>query len=249
MTWCVIQPAIPSTKALLQVDARFARVDDIETLRRLNGIESWLVFGGSWGSTLGLAYAVQHPARVSALVLWGVTTTTKDEVDWMTWSMGEIYPEAFAQLCALVPDLKRGDNLPSAYSRLLMSADTDLQDRAARSWCAWEERLATLSGLPGPSARYADPSFRLGFARLVTHFFGNHAFLPPEGISGHLDTFADVPAVFVRGRLDIASPLGVIWRLAQQLPRANLHVVEHEDHGGADTTDELLVQATNHFAA
>jgi proline iminopeptidase len=224
-------------------------IDDIETLRRLHGIESWLVLGGSWGSTLALAYAVQHPACVSELVLWGVTTTTQHEVDWMTWSMGEIYPEAFAQLRALVPDLDPGDNLPAAYHRLLMGADTGLQDRAARSWCAWEERLTTLSGPPKPIARYADPSFRLGFARLVTHFFANHAFLPPEGISGRLDTLTDIPAVFVRGRLDIASPLGVIWRLTQQLPHATLHVVEHEDHGGADITDDLLVQATDRFAA
>jgi proline iminopeptidase len=224
-------------------------IEDIETLRKLHGIERWLVFGGSWGSTLGLAYAVEHPARVSELVLWGVTTTTRHEVDWMTWSMGEVYPEAFAHLRALVPDLQRGDNLPAAYNRLLMSGDADLQDRAARAWCAWEERLATVSGSPKPSARYADPRFRLGFARLVTHFFGNHAFLPPEGISGRLDTITHIPAVFVRGRLDIASPLGVIWRLAQQLPRATLHVAEHEDHGGADITDDLLVQATNHFAA
>ena len=129
-----------------------------------------------------------------------------------------------------------------------MSADTDLQDRAARAWCAWEERLVTLSGPPKPSARYADPTFRLGFARLVTHFFGNHGFLSPDGISGRLDSIIDVPAVFVRGRLDTASPLGVTWRLAQQLPRATLHVVEPEGHGGADITDHLLMQATNHFA-
>jgi proline iminopeptidase len=223
-------------------------IGDIEALRELHGADRWLVFGGSWGSTLGLAYAVEHPARVSELVLWGVTTTTQHEVDWMTWSMGEIYPEAFAELLSLVPDLKRGDNLPAAYEHLLMSPDADLRDRAAGSWCAWEERLATLSGPSKPSARYADPSFRLGFARLVTHFFGHHAFLPPDGISGRIGNITDIPAVFVRGRLDIGSPLGVVWRLAQQLPQATLHVVEAEDHGGADTTDQLLVQATDHFA-
>lgn len=223
-------------------------IGDIEALRELHGVDRWLVFGGSWGSTLGLAYAVEHPSRVSELVLWGVTTTTPHEVDWLTWGMGEIYPEAFAQLLALVPGLERGGNLPAAYHRLLMSPDGDLQDRAARSWCAWEDRLATLHGPPKPAPRYADPAFRLGFARLVTRFFGHHAFLPPDGISGRTDRMAGLPAVFVRGRLDIASPLGVVWRLTQQLPLATLHVVEDEDHGGADTTDGLLVQATNHFA-
>jgi len=223
-------------------------IDDIEALRRLHGVDRWLVFGGSWGSTLALAYAVEHPARVSELVLWGVTTTTRPEVEWLTWSMGEIYPEAFAELLALVPGLERGGNLPAAYHRLLMSDDADLHARAARSWCAWEERLATLHGPPKPSARFADATFRLGFARLVTHFMGQYAFLPPDGISAHTSRIAGIPAVFVRGRLDIASPLGVAWRLAQELPLATLHVVEDEGHGGADITDQLLVQATDRFA-
>lgn len=223
-------------------------IEDIEALRGMHGADRWLVFGGSWGSTLALAYAVEHPERVSKLVLWAVGTTTKHEVDWVTWTMGEVYPEAFAELLALVPALEQGGNLPAAYNQLLMSPDPDLQDRAARAWCAWEERLATLYGPPKPSDRYADATFRLGFARLVTHFFGHHAFLPPDGISGRLERIADVPALLVRGRLDIASPLGVAWRLAQQLPGATLHVVEHEGHAGAGTTDDLLVQATNRFA-
>jgi proline iminopeptidase len=223
-------------------------IDDIEALRRLHGVERWLVFGGSWGSTLGLAYAVEHPTRVSHLVLWGVVTTTAQEVDWFTWSMGEIYPEAFAELRALVPHLERGDNLPAAYHRLLMSPDPQQHDQAARAWCAWEERIATLSGPPKPSPRYADARFRLGFARQVTHFFGHHGFLPPEGISGRLDQIADTPTVLVRGRLDIASQLGVAWRLAQRLRQATLHVVEGEDHGGAEQTDRILVEATDRFA-
>ena len=222
-------------------------IHDIEALRMLHSVDRWLVFGGSWGSTLGLAYAVEHPSHVSELVLWGVTTTTPHEVDWMTWSMGEIYPEAFAELRALVPELKQRDNLPAAYNSLLMSPDPDRRDRAARAWCAWEERLATLSGPPKPRPSYLDATFRLGFARQVTHFFGQHGFLPPDGISGRLDRIIDTPAVFVRGRLDVASPLGVVWRIAQQLPLATLHVIEGEDHGGADITDRVLVEATNRF--
>lgn len=223
-------------------------VEDIEALRALHGVDRWLVFGGSWGSTLALAYAVEHPTQVSHLVLWGVVTSTKHEIDWFTWSMGEVYPEAFADLLAGVPGLERGGNLPAAYHRLLMSPDAAERDRAARAWCAWEERLATLSGPPRPSARYADADFRLCFARQVTHFFGHYGFLAPDGITGRLDRIADTPAVLVRGRLDIASPLGVAWRLAQRLPRATLHVVEGEDHGGAERTDRLLVEATDQFA-
>ena len=223
-------------------------IDDIERLRELHGVDRWLVFGGSWGSTLGLAYAVEHPARVSELVLWGVVTTTPEEVEWLTWGMGEVYPEAFADLRALVPHVERGDNVPAAYHELLMSSEHEVRDRAARAWCSWEERLATLSGPPRPNPRYADAEFRLGFARLVTHFFGHHAFLPAEAIQGNLDRIQHIPAVLIRGRLDIASPLGVAWRIAQVLPRAELVVVEGEGHDGATITDELLVRATDRFS-
>jgi proline iminopeptidase len=166
----------------------------------------------------------------------------------MTWSMGEVYPEAFGNLRALVPDLREGGNLPAAYYRLLTSRDAEQRDHAARAWCDWEERLATLSGPPPASARFANPAFRLGFARLVTHFFGNHGLPPADAITGRLDRLAVIPAVFVRGRLDIASPLSVAWRLAQALPNATLHVVEAEGHGGETMTNRLLVEATDRFA-
>lgn len=223
-------------------------IHDIEELRVLHGVERWLVLGGSWGSTLALAYAVECPSRVSELVLWAVLTTTSHEVSWLTWTMGEVYPEAFDELLALVPGLERGGNVPAAYNKLLMSGDLELQERAATAWCDWEDRFDTLSGPPRRNPRYADPAFRLGFARLVTHFFGHHGFLPPDGISGRISRISGVPAVFIRGRLDIASPLGVSWRLAQQLPLSTMHIVEDEDHGGASVTYELLIQATDRLA-
>ena len=118
----------------------------------------------AWGSTLALAYAVEHPSRVSELVLWGVTTTTRHEVDWLTWSMGEIYPEAFAELLALVPGLKPGGNLPAAYNRLLMSHDADLRDRAARSWCAWEATAARRRACTPTGSTAAPRRWRAGSA-------------------------------------------------------------------------------------
>lgn len=223
-------------------------IADIEALRELHAVERWLVLGGSWGSTLGLAYAVAHPERVSEMVFWGAVTTTREEVDWLTWTMGEIYPEAFASLRSLVPHVERGGNLTIAINELLLDRDPAVHHRAARAWCDWEERLAALTGPPVASPRYADPTFALGFARLVTHFFGHHAFLPSDGISGHLDAIRDIPAVLVRGRLDIAAPLGVVHRPVEQLPLATLHVVEDEDHGGAEVTDGLIVRATDDFA-
>ncbi|UTT65499.1 alpha/beta fold hydrolase [Janibacter sp. CX7] len=224
-------------------------IGDIESLRELHGVDRWLVLGGSWGSTLGLAYAVAHPDRVSEMVFWGAVTTTREEVDWLTWTMGEVYPEAFDALRSVVPHVERGGNLPAAVHALLMDPDPDVHRPAAAAWCDWEDRIAALTTGPVPNPRYADPQFALGFARLVTRFFGHHGFLPPDGISGHLDAIADIPAVFVRGRLDIAAPLGVVHRLVQRLPLAELHVVEGEDHSGAEGMDGLLVAATDRFAA
>lgn len=223
-------------------------IGDIEALRELHGVDAWLVLGGSWGSTLGLAYAVAHPDRVSEMVFWGAVTTTREEVDWLTWTMGEVYPEAFDALRSLVPEVERGDNLPAAVHDLLMDPDPAVHNRASRAWGDWEERLAAVTEAPTHDPRSTDPTARLGFARLVTHFFGNHAFLTPDGISGHLDAIREIPMVLVRGRLDIAAPLGVIHRLAEQLPLATLHVVEGEDHSGAEVMDGLVVQATDDFA-
>jgi proline iminopeptidase len=224
-----------------------ALIADIERLRELHGVDRWLVFGGSWGSTLGLAYAVEHPQRVSELVLWGVTTTTAAEVEWLTWKMGETYPEAFADLRRLVRDVRPGDNLPAAYQRILADPDPTVREAAAEAWCEWEDRLATLAGEPRRSERFEDARFRLGFARLVTHFFSNHGFLADDAITGRLDRIAHIPAVFVRGRLDIASPLGPAWRISQQLPLCDLHVVEDEGHGGEARTNQLLVAALDRF--
>lgn len=137
-------------------------IEDIEALRDLHDVEQWLVFGGSWGSTLGLAYAVQHPARVSEIVCWGAVTTTREEVDWLTWSMGEVFPEAFDSLRSLVPELRSGDNMPAAMHQLLMDPDPTVHHRAARAWCAWEDRLAALTEAPTPNPRYDDESFRRG---------------------------------------------------------------------------------------
>jgi proline iminopeptidase len=223
-------------------------IQDIEALRRLHRVERWLVLGGSWGSTLALAYAVEHASRVSELVLWGVTTTSPHEVSWLTWTMGEVYPEAFDELLALTPHLSPGDNVPAAYHQLLMSSDPAVHHAAAAAWCAWEDRLGTLSGRPRPSDRFGDPTVRLGFARLVTHFFAHHGFLGSEGVLPRLDAVVGVPAVLVRGRLDIASPLGVAWRIARRLPLATLHVVEGEGHGGEAEMNRVLRQATDTFA-
>jgi proline iminopeptidase len=216
-------------------------IADLEALRSQLGFERWLVLGASWGSTLGLAYAVAHPEAVSELVLWAVVLTRASDVDWATRGMGEVYPAEFDALLAALPADDRDGNVPLALNRLLCSPDPEVADAAARAWCAWEDRVGTLSGPVVPSRRFEDPRFRLGFARLVTHYWGNHAFLDDDAITGHLDRIGHLPAYLLRGRLDIASPLRAAYDVARALPNATLDIVEADAHGaGVDTFDRLL---------
>ncbi|WP_267278106.1 prolyl aminopeptidase [Arthrobacter sp. CDRTa11] len=221
---------------------------DMEQLREHLGIDQWLLFGASWGSTLGLAYAVEHPNRVSELVLWAVVTTRASDVAWLTHTMGQIYPQEYDELLAAVPAAQRDGNIAAALHELLRSSDPDVSGAAALAWCKWEDRLSTLSGPLQPSARFQDPRQRLGFARLVTHYFGNHAFLDDDAITGRLDRLNNIPAYFLRGRLDIASPLRSAYEVAGRLPLATLEVVEADAHGGGDNTQARLVEVLDNFA-
>lgn len=224
-------------------------IGDMEQLRGLLGVERWLVFGGSWGSTLSLAYAVEHPERVSELVLWAVVTTRRYEVDWLTWTMGQVFPEEFEAFLSVLSEGERTGNLAAAYHRLLMSPDPVVHEPASRAWIAWEDRIATLTGPIRASGRFEDARFRLGFTRLVTRYFANAGFLPDDGIVGRLARIKDIPAVLVRGRLDIAAPLSSARQLAGGLPHAKLHIVEGEGHGGAEQMDQILTHATDRFAS
>jgi proline iminopeptidase len=240
-------PLASETITALEHNTTADLVHDMEQLRELLGVDRWLLFGASWGSTLGLAYAVEHPERVSELVLWAVVTTRARDVEWLTHTMGQVYPAEFDALLELVPPDERGGNIAAAIHRLLRSPDPAVCDTAARAWCDWEDRIATLSGPVEPSPRTLDPARRLGFARLVTHYFGSFAFLDDDAIIDRLDRIAHVPAYLVRGRLDIASPLRSAYDVAQRLPLATLDVVEADAHGAGDDTRARLLAALDLF--
>jgi proline iminopeptidase len=223
-------------------------IGDLEQLRQHLGIDRWLIFGASWGSTLGLAYAVQHTERVSELVLWAVVTTRAKDIHWLTHTMGDLYPQEFDELTSLLPATDGETNIPAAMNDLLMSDDPGVCDRAARAWCGWEDRLATLSGQVRPHSRSADPRLRLGFARIVTHYFGNHAFLADDAITGHLGRLGATPTYLLRGRLDISSPLRSAYEIAQGIPGAKLDIVEADAHGAGDDTLERLINILDTFA-
>jgi proline iminopeptidase len=242
-------PLASEDLAALEHNTTADLVRDMERLRELLGIERWLLFGASWGSTLGLAYAVEHPERVSELVLWAVVTTRASDIHWLTHTMGQVYPAEFDALLELVPPEERSGNIPAAIHRLLRSPDPQVCDSAARAWCDWEDRLSTLSGPVEPSPRTLDPVRRLGFARLVTHYFGSSGFLDDDAIIGRLDRIAHLPAYLLRGRLDIASPLRSAYDVARALPLATLDVVEADAHGAGDDTLARLRAALDRFAA
>ena len=223
-------------------------IGDIERLRTHLGVERWLVWGGSWGTTLGVAYAEAHPDRVSELVLVSVVGTSRAEVEWVTRAMGRVFPAQWERFCAAVPSADRDGDLSAAYARLLQDPDPAVHAPAAVAWCAWEDtHVATTPGYE-PDPRYEDPRFRLGFARLVTHYWSNAGFLDDGALLRDTDRLADIPVVMVHGQLDISGPLDVPWSLAGRLPHAELVVIADEGHGGAGSTMEAILAATDRFA-
>jgi proline iminopeptidase len=221
---------------------------DIEHLRRHLGVEKWLVFGNSWGSTLALAYAEQHPGRVSELILVAVTTTRSSEIDWLYHGAGRFLPEQWSRFRAGVPAADQDGDLVDAYDRLLRHPDEAVRERAAQSWCEWEDAVVTLDPNAAPNPRYGDPRFRMAFARIVTHYFKHRAWLEDGGILRHADQLHGIPGVMIHGRLDLSSPLITAWELAQVWPDGELITVSTAGHSTGDPgMTETVVAATDRF--
>jgi proline iminopeptidase len=223
---------------------------DIEQLRRHLGIDRWLLFGGSWGSTLGLAYAQAHPERVSQIILFSIATTTHREVEWITRDMGRVFPAEWARFRDAVPAPDRDGNLAAAYSRLLHHPDPAVRERAARNWCDWEDtHVATTPG-HRPDPRFQDPALRMIIARLVTHYWKNAAWLDEGVLLRDAHRLTGIPGVLIHGKLDISSPPDIAWQLAQEWPDANLILLDETGHGAGHTSMAAeLVAATDRFAA
>jgi proline iminopeptidase len=223
-------------------------IDDCERIRSHLGIDRWLVWGGSWGSTLGLAYAEAHADRVTEMILVSVTNTTHAEVAWVTRAMGRIFPEEWSRFRDAVPEADRDGDLSAAYSKLLSSPDPATRDAAARAWCDWEDtHVATYAG-HHHDPRYDDPRFRMCFARLVTHYWSNAAFLDDGQLLRDASLLAGIPGVLIHGHLDISSPLDVAWKLARAWSDAELVIVDDAGHGaGHPSTIAAILAATNRF--
>lgn len=225
-------------------------IADLERLREHLGIERWLVFGGSWGSTLGLAYAQAHPDRTERLVLFSVVTTTRREVDWITRQMGRIFPAQWARFRDGVPADDRDGNLADAYARLLADPDPAVRDRAARDWCDWEDTHVAIRADHKPDPRFADPALRMTFARLVTHYWRHAGFLEEDVLIREAWRLDGIPGVLVTGRLDVSSPSDIAWHLAQRWRGAELVVVDDAGHGtGYPSMSQAVVGALDRIAS
>ena len=225
-------------------------IADLERLREHLGIDRWLVWGGSWGVTLGLAYAQRHPRHVSEMILVSITMTRRSDVRWFSRDVGRYFPEEWAKFRDGVPQADRDGDLVVAYDRLL-NADRDpsVRLKAARDWVAWEDAILSLEeGNVTPNPRWADERFMVGFARLVTHYFSHAAWLEEDELLKNAGQLVGIPGVLLHGRLDLAGPPDVAFQLAQVWPSAELHLVAG-GHTGDQEMRRRLLEASDRFAS
>jgi proline iminopeptidase len=237
--------------ASLEDNTTWHLVDDIEALRRRLGIERWQVFGGSWGSTLALAYAETHPERVSELVMRGIFLVRREEFHWFyqegtSW----IFPDFWREFLEHIPEAERGDLMRAYYARLT-SPDPAVQHAAARIWSMWEGRTSRLFPDPELIARTGGDQFSLAFARIECHYFMNDAWLGAgRGLLENVARIRHIPAVIVQGRYDVVCPVKSAWDLHQAWPESDLRIVADAGHSANEPgiVHELL-NATDGFAA
>lgn len=239
--------------ASLENNTTWHLVEDMERLRAMLGADKWLVFGGSWGSTLALAYAQQHPQHVSELVLRGIFTIRKQEIDWFYQHGASMaYPDVWESYLAPIPADERHD-LVAAYRKRLTGHDEQAQLQAAKAWAQWEGNTITL--LPASdSASFSDPHFALAFARIENHYFSHGGFMEEGQLIRNAPRLKGIPAVIVQGRYDMCTPAATAWELYRAWEAADPAVELHwvSDAGHAFNEPGILHQlltATDRFAA
>jgi proline iminopeptidase len=222
-------------------------IADMERLREHLGIERWLLFGGSWGSTLILAYAERHPQRVSEIVIAGVTTTRRSEIDWLYRGVARFFPEEWERFRAGAPD--GSDDLVAAYARLMEDPDPKVREKAANDWAAWEDAVLSLEPNGKPNV-FSDrpPLALLAMVRICAHYFAHGAWLEEGILLREAGRLAGIPGALVHGKLDLSGPLDTAWHLARAWPDATLTVVRDSGHTGSDTMRAKLRRALDEFA-
>ncbi len=222
-------------------------VADIETLRRHLGIDRWLLFGGSWGSTLALAYAQAHPDRVSGCVLRGVFLGRALEVEWFLYGMSAVFPDAHAQFSGYLPEQERGDLL-AAYLKRLTDPDPAVHLPAARAWSIYEGTCSTLLPSPETVSSFAQDRTALGLARIEAFYFAHNLFLPQGGLLGGMGRIGHIPVEIVQGRYDMVCPPRTAFELAASWRGARLTVVPDAGHSALEPgIRRALVAAVERF--
>jgi proline iminopeptidase len=223
-------------------------IGDIEKLRAHLGVERWLIYGASWGSTLGLAYAEANPGRVRAMVIAGVTTTRQSEIDWLYRGLAPLFPAEWQRFKAGAPAGTADDGLIAAYNELLLNGDPSVRARAAQDFDDWDNASVSVAPKVAPTLP-KDLAHILARSRIVTHFFRNAAWLEEDELLAGAHRLHGIPAVLVQGRLDLQGPLVTAWELARAWPEAKLVVIEGAGHASSDAgMGEAILQATDGFA-
>ena len=208
-------------------------IDDIERLREHLGVDRWVVFGGSWGSLLAMAYAQAHPERCHALVLRGIFLCRRHEVDWFIGGMGRFFPEAWREFAEFIPAAERADLL-GAYYRRLTESDPAVHLPAAVAWSRYEGACSTLLPSPETVAALSDAAVAPGLARIEAHYMMNRGFLPENAILDGLDRIRGIPAVIVQGRYDAVCPIATADELARAWPEARYVIVPDAGHSAME---------------
>jgi len=235
--------------ASLEANTTWHLVADIERLRALVGCDTWLVFGGSWGSTLALAYAQTHPERVSALILRGIYTVTRAEIDWYyRFGVSEMFPDAWERFVAPIPEAERHDLIAAFRKRLTSDSEAERLE-AARAWAIWEGETITLLPRPEVEATYGDAHFALAFARLENHYFLHDCWLEPGQLLRDMPKLEGIPGEIIHGRYDMPCPLRTAWELHKRWPGSRLQIVEGAGHAATEPgIRDRLLRATDRFA-
>lgn len=235
--------------ASLQDNTTAALVTDIETIRESLGIEKWLVFGGSWGSTLALVYAETHPERVHGLILRGIFLCRDRDIHWFYQDGAcSILPDSWQEYVDVIPEPER-ENMVAAYYRRLTGDDEVARMAAAKAWSVWEGRASTLLPRAAVIDHFANPLTALSLARIECHYFMNNSFLEDDQILRQADRLHGIPGVIVHGRYDVVCPLEQAWLLNKAWPQSRLEIIPDAGHSATEPgIVDALVRATGEFA-
>ncbi len=244
------RPHASALETSLESNTTAHLIADMEQLRQHLNVERWLVFGGSWGSTLALAYAERYPERVTEMILFGITTGRHKEINWLfRGGVAIFFPEQWERLRTALPVAERDGNIVEAYYRRLNDANLTVRQRAAEAWCLWES--ATLAWPPSTrlAERFTNPTYALAFARIVTHYMHYQLWLEDGSLLRNADVLADIPGILVHGRFDFQAPIANAWELNRVWPCAELVIVDNAGHApNHPGLTQELIRATDRFA-